>query len=85
MIDRVEIHLGYEVGVSIVHQGTNPRIGSLFISSYITQLIRGMHILEGTNQMKVVGGVTFITLTTLRSIGMLQCMHIARGVKYCVR
>lgn len=49
MLDKFELNLGYEVAIYIAHQVTNPLIGSLFVNPYITRLVRGMGILEGTN------------------------------------
>lgn len=72
MIDGFYLHLGYEVAVSILHQGTDPRIGALFVGPYITHLIRCMGILKGADRLRVVGGVGAMTLETLSSMGMLQ-------------
>lgn len=45
MLDKFQLRLGYEVNVSMAHQGTDPHIGTLFVSPYITRLVRGMGIL----------------------------------------
>lgn len=45
MLDRFYLHLGYDVVVSIAHQGMDPCISTLFVGPYITLMIRGMGIL----------------------------------------
>lgn len=80
MLEGFELHSGYKVAVSIAHQGTDLRIGALFIIPYITRLVRGMCILEGTDNMRMVGGVASMSLETLRSMGMLQSVHTAHEV-----
>lgn len=50
ILDRFQLYLGYEVAIFIAHKGTNPRIGSIFVNPYITRLIKGMAILEGTDR-----------------------------------
>lgn len=85
MLDEFELHLGYEVAISIAYQGTNPRIGSLFVGPYTTRLVRGIRILEGTNRMSVVEGVASMSLETFKSMGMLQCVHNVSGVEYQVQ
>lgn len=67
----------YEVGISIAHQVIEPRIDSLFVGLYIMQLVRGMGILERIDLMRVVCGVASTNLKTLRSMGMLKCVHTA--------
>lgn len=39
IVDSFHMHLGYEVTVSISHQGTSPPIGTILIGLYITQLV----------------------------------------------
>lgn len=75
-LDRFQLRLGYVVAVSIAHQGTCLRISSLFIILYIIRLIRRMDILEGC----MVGGLSSMSLKTLRSMGMMRHTHIARGL-----
>lgn len=85
MVDGFHLHLGYEVAVSIAHQGTNPYIGALFICPYITRVIRHMGLLQGTDCMRIVKRFAAMSLETLRSMGMPQRVHTARGVEYRVQ
>lgn len=39
MLNVFHLHLRYEVEVSIAHPGTDPRIGTFFVSPYITWLV----------------------------------------------
>lgn len=80
MIDGFHLHLGYEVVVSISHQGTDPHIGALLVSPYITCLIRRMGIMEGVDRMRVVSDIAPMTLETLRPMGMLQHVITTRGL-----
>lgn len=84
MVDAFHLHLGYVVAVSIAHQGTTPRIGALFVSSYITSAIRHMGHLKGIDRMMIVGGFAVMSLEILRLMGMLQRVYSARGVYYRV-
>lgn len=65
MVDGFHLHLSYEVDVSISHQGTDIWVGFFFIDPYITWLVLGMGILEGTQRMRIVGDATLMTLETL--------------------
>lgn len=65
MVDGFHLHLSYEVDVSISHQETDIWVCIFFIDPYITWLVLGMGILEGTQQMRIVGDVTLMTLETL--------------------
>lgn len=71
MVDGFHIHLGYEVVVSITHQGIDARIGALFVCPYIIHVIRYVGLLQGTDCMRIVGGFLALSLETLRSLGML--------------
>lgn len=68
------LHSGYKVGVSISYQETDPCIGVLFVSPFITRLVIRMGILKGTDQVRVIGGAASMFLETLRLMGMLQCI-----------
>lgn len=81
MLDVFEVHFGYKVVVSIAHQGTNPRISSLFVGPYITRLVKGMGILEGIGKMRMVGAVASISLETPRSMGALQHVYTAQRIE----
>lgn len=85
MLDGFQMHLGCEAAVSIAHQGIDPWTWSLFVSLYITRLIQGISILEGTNRIRVICGVAPISIETLRSMCMLQSVRTTRGVEYRVR
>lgn len=66
MVDGLYMHLGYEVAVSISHQEADPRIGALFVSPYITHLVRHLGALQETNRMRVVGGMAPMSLEILQ-------------------
>jgi len=87
MVNGFHLHLGYEVAFSIQRQGTNPRIGAIFVGAYITRLVRQMGLLPGTviSGMRVVGGVLPVSIETLRSMGMLHRVQTARGIEYQIR
>lgn len=36
MIDGFYLHLGYGVALALHHQGTDPRVGVIFVGPYIT-------------------------------------------------
>lgn len=80
MLNDFHLYLGYEVSNSILHPGINPHIGALFIGPYLTCLIKCMGILEGIDRMRVVDGISFMTLEILRLMGMLQHVLTARRV-----
>lgn len=82
MVDGFQLHLGYEVIVFISYQGIDPRIGTLFVGPYIMSLVRRLGILEGTNRKRIVGGIAFMTIETLRSMEMLQRVLTRRGAEY---
>lgn len=85
MVDWFHLHFGYKVAISNSHQGTNPRISSLFIGSYVTRMIRYLGILEGTNRMRIVGSIASMTLEILSSTGMFQHVQTARRAEYGVK
>lgn len=85
MVDGFHLYLDYEVAISISHQGTDPRINTLFVGPYITRLVRRLGILEGANKIRIVGGVASMTLEILRSMGILQCVQTPRGAEYKVK
>lgn len=74
MLNGFYLLLEYEVAISISHQGIDPCMGGLFFGPYIIRLARCMAMLEGTKRMRVMGAVAYISLETLRSIWMLQCL-----------
>lgn len=46
-MDGFNLHMGYEVVISIAHQETDPWVNIFFISPYITPLVQAMGIVEG--------------------------------------
>lgn len=84
-VGSFHLHLRQEPVLSIYHQGTDPRVGVLFVGPYISRLVPGMGLLEGTQRMRIVGGYTPIISEILRFMGMLCVTHITRGTEYRVR
>lgn len=85
MVDVFHIHLGYEVTVSISHHGRSTRIDALFISYYIIHLVCHLGIFQGTDQMRVVGGVDPMSLKMLHLMRMVHKVQTIRGTEYWVR
>lgn len=57
------------------------QVGVLFVGPYITRLVWGMGALEGTDRIRIMGNVISMTLETLRSMGMLESILKAHGVR----
>jgi len=87
MVDGFHLHLGFEVAYYIHRQGTNPRIGAIFVGPYITRIIRSMGLLpcDIISGLRAIGGVLPVTIETLRSMGMLRRIQTAQGIMYQVR
>lgn len=70
IVDGVPYHLGYVVATILHHQAIDSWINVIFVGSYITQLIRGMNLLEGVDKMRWVGGFTPINLDNFYAISI---------------
>lgn len=42
MVDRFHLHLGYEITLAMHHNAIDNRVGVIFATPYIFQLIRGI-------------------------------------------
>lgn len=56
----------------LAHQGQFVGLGAIFTESYITQMIRGMGLIEHTQGMTVVGTIALLGMQTLAYIGIVE-------------
>lgn len=64
MADGVPYHLRYVISTTLHHKATGSQVRVIFAKPYITQLIRGINLLEEVDRMWWVGSFTPITKTT---------------------
>lgn len=71
MTEHRPLHLSFILVKFLTHQGQHTRLSSIFGGPYISHLIQGMGQLEELEEQIIVGGITFLRMDTLRSIGMV--------------
>lgn len=75
MVDRFHLHLGYEITLAMHHNEIDNRVGVIFATPYISQLIRGMGLRGGVSGMRIGYGSDPIILDTFRTMRMVQAVR----------
>lgn len=66
------LHMGHFFTDILAHQGKFVHLGAIFTRPYITQMIRGMGLIEHTQVMKIVGTIALLGMLTLVSIRIVE-------------
>ena len=65
MVERITIHLGYEIVNFIKHHAHNLKVSVIFVGPYIMRLLRGLRVLAGTKDMQRVSATVPLSMETL--------------------